>query len=90
MAQMDDSIGELLKHLQDIAEADNTIVIFTTDNGAEVFTWPGGGMTPFRAPKAPSTKAIPSRIDARRQRVPDVGAGADMPQSALPHGTKVQ
>jgi arylsulfatase A-like enzyme len=51
MAQMDDSIGELLQHLQDIGEADNTIVIFTTDNGAEVFTWPDGGMTPFRATK---------------------------------------
>src|SRR5207344_1613925 len=41
----------LLQHLQDIGEADNTIVIFTTDNGAEVFTWPDGGMTPFRATK---------------------------------------
>jgi arylsulfatase len=51
MAQMDDVIGVLLKHLQDIGEADNTIVIFTTDNGAEVFTWPDGGMTPFRATK---------------------------------------
>jgi arylsulfatase A-like enzyme len=51
MAQMDDSIGALLKHLQDIGEADNTIVVFTTDNGAEVFTWPDGGMTPFRATK---------------------------------------
>jgi arylsulfatase A-like enzyme len=51
MAQLDDSIGALLKHLDDIGEADNTIVIFTTDNGAEVFTWPDGGMTPFRATK---------------------------------------
>ena len=51
MAQMDDSIGAILKHLDDIGEADNTIVIFTTDNGAEVFTWPDGGMTPFRATK---------------------------------------
>ena len=51
MAQMDDSVGELLNHLQDIGEADNTIVIFTTDNGAEVFTWPDGGMTPFKATK---------------------------------------
>ena len=51
MAQMDDSIGVLLKHLDDIGEADNTIVIFTTDNGAEVFTWPDGGMTPFKATK---------------------------------------
>jgi arylsulfatase A-like enzyme len=51
MAQMDDCIGALLQHLEDIGEADNTIVIFTTDNGAEVFTWPDGGMTPFRATK---------------------------------------
>jgi len=51
MAQMDDDIGDLLKHLDDIGVADNTIVIFTTDNGAEVFTWPDGGMTPFRATK---------------------------------------
>jgi arylsulfatase A-like enzyme len=51
MAQMDGSIGQLLKHLEDIGEADNTIVIFTTDNGAEVFTWPDGGMTPFNATK---------------------------------------
>ncbi len=51
MAQMDDSVGALLKHLEHIGEADNTIVIFTTDNGAEVFTWPDGGMTPFRATK---------------------------------------
>jgi arylsulfatase len=51
MAQMDDDIGQLLQHLQDIGEDDNTIVIFTTDNGAEVFTWPDGGMTPFRATK---------------------------------------
>jgi arylsulfatase A-like enzyme len=51
MAQMDDSIGAILKHLDDIGEADNTIVIFTTDNGAEVFTWPDGGMTPFKGTK---------------------------------------
>ncbi len=51
MAQLDDSVGQLLKHVQDMGEADNTIVIFTTDNGAEVFTWPDGGMTPFRATK---------------------------------------
>ena len=54
MAQLDDSVGALLQHLQDIGEADNTIVIFTTDNGAEVFTWPDGGMTPFKATKGTS------------------------------------
>ena len=51
MAQMDDSIGGILQHLEQIGEADNTIVIFTTDNGAEVFTWPDGGMTPFKNTK---------------------------------------
>ncbi len=49
--QMDDAIGALLKHIEDIGEKDNTIIIFTTDNGAEVFTWPDGGMTPFRGTK---------------------------------------
>jgi arylsulfatase len=54
MAQMDDCIGEILQHLQDIGEAENTIVIFTTDNGAEVFTWPDGGQTPFKGTKGTS------------------------------------
>jgi arylsulfatase A-like enzyme len=51
MKQMDDSIGAIMKHLDDIGEADNTLVVFSTDNGAEVFTWPDGGMTPFKATK---------------------------------------
>jgi arylsulfatase A-like enzyme len=51
MAQLDDSVGALLQHLDDIGETDNTIVIFTTDNGAEVYTWPDGGMTPFKSGK---------------------------------------
>jgi arylsulfatase len=51
MADLDDNVGTLLKHLEDIGEADNTIVVFTTDNGAEVFTWPDGGMTPFKNTK---------------------------------------
>jgi arylsulfatase len=51
MAQLDDSVGALLKHVDDIGETNNTIVIFTTDNGAEVFTWPDGGMTPFKNTK---------------------------------------
>ena len=51
MAQMDDCIGQIMQHLDDIGETQNTIVIFTTDNGAEVFTWPDGGMTPFKGTK---------------------------------------
>ncbi len=51
MTQLDDSVGALLKHIDDMGETNNTIVIFTTDNGAEVFTWPDGGMTPFKNTK---------------------------------------
>src|SRR5262249_51832872 len=51
MAQLDDSVRSLMKALDDMGIADNTIVIFTTDNGAETFTWPDGAMTPFRASK---------------------------------------
>jgi arylsulfatase len=51
LAQLDDSVGAILKHIDDMGEANNTIVVFTTDNGAEVFTWPDGGMTPFKGTK---------------------------------------
>lgn len=51
MVEFDDIVGALMKKLDEMGEADNTIVIFTTDNGAEVFTWPDGGMTPFRMSK---------------------------------------
>jgi arylsulfatase len=51
MKQLDDSVGALMKHLDDIGEANNTIVIFSTDNGAETFTWPDGGNTPFKGQK---------------------------------------
>ena len=47
MAQLDDDIGLVMKKLKDLGVDDNTIVVFTTDNGTEVFTWPDGGQTPF-------------------------------------------
>src|SRR5262249_51896485 len=49
--QLDDNVGALLEHLDAIGEAGNTLVVFITDNGAEVFTWPDGGMTPFKSTK---------------------------------------
>jgi len=52
MVEHDGHVGELLKLVDDLGVADNTIVVYTTDNGAEVFTWPDGGSTPFKGEKA--------------------------------------
>jgi arylsulfatase len=51
MAQLDDIVGSVVKKVKDLGLDDNTIIVFTTDNGAEVFTWPDGGMTPFAGAK---------------------------------------
>ncbi len=51
MAQFDDDIGLVMKKLKDMGVDDNTIVVITTDNGTEVFTWPDGGQTPFAQSK---------------------------------------
>jgi arylsulfatase A-like enzyme len=51
MMELDWEVGEILKKLDDLGIADNTIVLFTSDNGAEVFSWPDGGNHPFRGEK---------------------------------------
>jgi arylsulfatase len=51
MVEHDGMVGQLLKKLDDLGIADNTIVMWSTDNGAESFTWPDGGTTPFRSEK---------------------------------------
>jgi arylsulfatase len=52
MVEHDGHVGQLLKLLDDLGIADNTIVMYSTDNGAEVMSWPDGGTTPFRGEKA--------------------------------------
>jgi len=51
MAQLDDIVGATMQKLKELGVDDNTIVVFTTDNGTEVFTWPDGGQTPFAQSK---------------------------------------
>jgi arylsulfatase A-like enzyme len=56
LKQMDDNIGVVLDWVKQSGEEDNTIVVFTTDNGAEVYTWPDGGTTPFAGAKGEVTE----------------------------------
>jgi arylsulfatase len=51
MIEHDEHIGSLLKALDDMGVTDNTIVVYTTDNGPHMNTWPDGAMTPFRSEK---------------------------------------
>jgi len=51
MAELDDTVGAVMKYLKDNGLDENTILVFTTDNGTEAFTWPDGGQTPFYGAK---------------------------------------
>jgi arylsulfatase len=56
MAQFDDIIGDVMKKLDAMGLAGNTIVVVTTDNGTEGFSWPDGGTTPFKGWKGMGTE----------------------------------
>jgi arylsulfatase len=51
MIEHDAMVGQLLNKLEELGLSDNTIVMYSTDNGAEKFTWPDGGQSPFRGEK---------------------------------------
>ena len=51
MVEHDGHVGQLLKKIDDLGIGDNTIVMYSTDNGAETMSWPDGGSTPFRSEK---------------------------------------
>lgn len=51
MVEHDKSIGTVLAKLEELGIIDNTIIMYSTDNGAEKFTWPDGGTTPFAGEK---------------------------------------
>jgi len=52
MVEHDGHVGQLLKKLDELGVTDNTIVVYTSDNGAEIMSWPDGGATPYRGEKA--------------------------------------
>lgn len=51
MVETDGMVGQILQKIKDLGIEDNTIVMYSTDNGAETFTWPDGGTTMFRGEK---------------------------------------
>ena len=73
MLEHDEQVVALLKKLKDIGVDDNTIVVYTTDNGNELMFWPDGGDGLTGAKKGPPGKA---------------GSAADAHQMARPYSTR--
>jgi len=56
MSQLDDIVGHVTKKLDDMGLTENTIIVFSTDNGTESFSWPDGGTSPFKGAKGMGTE----------------------------------
>ena len=91
MVEHDGMVGELLAKLKELGVEDNTIVMYSTDNGAEVFSWPDGGTTMFRNEKASQWEGgfrVPTAIKWPGTIKPgtvinDIGAHEDMLSTLL-------
>ena len=86
MVEHDAMVGQILDKLDELGIADNTIVMYSTDNGAEVMTWPDGGTTPFAGEKntqweggyrVPTLIRWPGVIEPGT-RINDIGSHEDM------------
>jgi hypothetical protein len=91
MAQLDDVVGSVMTYLKNNGLDDDTIVIFNTDNGAENFTWPDGGQTPFAGEyqslfgEAPSS--TPHRPAAQRPHLSaEIGQPTELANCHNPSG----
>ena len=91
MAQLDDIVGEVMKYLKDNGLEEDTIIAFSTDNGAENFTWPDGGQTPFAGGKGtgfeggfrvPASSAGPARFPPARWRTASSPVSTGSPRSS--------
>ena len=71
MIEHDEQVGALLKKLKDLGVDDNTIVIYSTDNGNELMMWPDGGYAPFRGEKGTTWEGGVRVPDARQVARPD-------------------
>ena len=86
MVEHDAMVGQILDKLEELGIADNTIVIYSTDNGAEVMTWPDGGTTPFAGEKNTQWEGgyrVPAMIRwpgviKPGTRINDIGSHEDM------------
>ena len=86
MVEHDGHVGKLLKALDDLGIADDTIVLYTTDNGPHMNSWPDGAMTPFRSEKNTNWEGafrVPCMIRWPGKIKPGVGLERDRQRARL-------
>ena len=101
MIEHDGDVGKLLKAIDDLGIANNTIVIYTTDNGPHMNSWPDGAMTPFRnekntnwegafrVPAMSAGRGTSSRVGLQRDRLAgSTGSRRCSPRRAIPASRK--